>query len=322
MLPRRNVLIFHSGALGDFILTWPLALALGRLFPQSRIFYVTHGQKGALAEKVLRVESLDQEAGWHPLFAETPAGAPGLPERPAKVLGGAQYVFSFVALPHSAWVRNVRAVAPEAQVLTLSQNPPGQYPGHQSDFLLEQLKPLPACEEAVRQILRSVAQRGVTATPAARADGPVVLHPGSGSRDKCWPVERFVELAKKLSAGARAVRVVLGEVEQERWPRADVDALAAVGEVRQPATLLELADSLQGASAFVGNDSGPGHLAGVLGLPTLCLFGPTNPDRWRPLGPAVRTLRREPIAALSAAEVYDTLAGLIGGRQGTATGGA
>ena len=77
MLPRRNVLIFHSGALGDFILTWPLALALGRLFPQSRIYYVTHGQKGALAEKVLRVESVDAEAGWHPLFAEAPS--PALP---------------------------------------------------------------------------------------------------------------------------------------------------------------------------------------------------------------------------------------------------
>jgi heptosyltransferase III len=107
---------------------------------------------------------------------------------------------------------------------------------------------------------------------------------------------------------------VLGEVEQERWTREDVDALAAVGEVRQPATLLELAEALTGASAFVGNDSGPGHLAGVLGLPTVCLFGPTDPGRWKPLGPRVRTLRSMPIAALPAARVYDTLAALIDGR--------
>ena len=66
---RRNVLIFHSGALGDFILTWPLALALGRLFPQSRVFYVTARQKGLLAERVLRVESVDVETGWHHLFS-------------------------------------------------------------------------------------------------------------------------------------------------------------------------------------------------------------------------------------------------------------
>src|SRR5688500_10724765 len=62
---RRNVLIFHAGALGDFVLSWPLALALGRLYPQSRVIYVTAGQKGALAERVLRVDSTDIESGWH-----------------------------------------------------------------------------------------------------------------------------------------------------------------------------------------------------------------------------------------------------------------
>src|SRR3982074_1768604 len=65
MLARRNVLIFHLGALGDFLLTWPVALALGRLHPQSRIFYVTHAGKGRLAEQVLRIEAADIESGWH-----------------------------------------------------------------------------------------------------------------------------------------------------------------------------------------------------------------------------------------------------------------
>src|ERR1700678_801872 len=59
---RRNVLIFHSGALGDFVLSWPLALALGRLYPQSRIIYVAPASKGKLAERVLRIESVDGEA--------------------------------------------------------------------------------------------------------------------------------------------------------------------------------------------------------------------------------------------------------------------
>ncbi|HWP39838.1 MAG TPA: hypothetical protein VNL70_02845, partial [Tepidisphaeraceae bacterium] len=61
---RRNVLIFHQAALGDFVVTWPIAMALSRIWPQSRIIYVTHGQKGALAERVLRVERADAEAGW------------------------------------------------------------------------------------------------------------------------------------------------------------------------------------------------------------------------------------------------------------------
>jgi len=66
----RNVLIFHTGALGDFLQTWPLGLALGRLYPQSRVIYITHGEKGALAENALRLDFADIESGWHHLFGD------------------------------------------------------------------------------------------------------------------------------------------------------------------------------------------------------------------------------------------------------------
>src|SRR6478735_11335208 len=95
----RNILIFHQGALGDFIVTWPLALTLARLHPQSRVFYVSAAGKGALAEKVLRVESLDIEAGWHQLYSESPQ----LPEAPAKRLASAHTVVSFVSDAQDRW---------------------------------------------------------------------------------------------------------------------------------------------------------------------------------------------------------------------------
>src|SRR5687768_13152769 len=123
MALRRNILIFHQGALGDFVLTWPIALALARIHPQSRLFYVTQSQKGKLAEKALGVESFDAEAGWHPLFG---AGGP-LPDLPARMLAGAHSVISFLAAPASPWVANVRAVAAEADVLAIDPNPPQEY---------------------------------------------------------------------------------------------------------------------------------------------------------------------------------------------------
>jgi ADP-heptose:LPS heptosyltransferase len=306
MLPRRNVLIFHSGALGDFILTWPLALALGRTFPQSRVFYVTHRQKGLLAEKVLRVESTDVEGGWHHLFAESPA----LPEPAAKLLAGAQFVFTFMAGPDSTWTRNAARVAPEAQVVSLSQNPPGEFAGHLTDYLVEQLKPWPVFEQSVSQILRSIAQRGATVAPPA-GDVPV-LHPGSGSRHKCWPPERFLELARRLGGRGVRPRVIVGDVEEDLWQPAEVEAFAAVGDLRRPADLPELLACYAGAGVFVGNDSGPGHLAGMLGLPTVSLFGPTDPARWRPLGPRVKVVRRVPLEALDMAEVYDAVGEVSG----------
>lgn len=299
MLPRRNVLVFHSGALGDFVLTWPLAVALGRLFPQSRVFYVTQRQKGLLAERALRVESVDVEGGWHHLFSESPA----LPEPAAKLLGRAHAVFTFVAGPDSVWTRNVARVAPEAQVVSLSQAPPGDFAGHVADYLIEQLKPWPIHEQAVGQILRSVENRGIS-TAIAPGDVPV-LHPGSGSPHKCWPADRFLTLARRLGERGPRPRIVIGEVEAETWPALQVEAFASAGELHRPTDLLGLLDSYLGAGVFVGNDSGPGHLAGILGIPTVSLFGPTDPARWRPLGPRVRVLRKSPIEALDVETVYE-----------------
>ena len=301
---RRNVLIFHSGALGDFILTWPLAVALGRLLPQSRIFYITHGQKGKLAEKVLGIESADIESGWHHLFAESAS----LPGPAARLLDGAQWVFSFVASEGSAWARNIARLAPAARLVCLSQSPPGGYSDHLTDYLVEQLHPWTAWEQGVIQILRSIAQRGIAPRRSTSLGTPnlTVIHPGSGSPHKCWPPESYLELARRLNSargeGPRP-RVIIGEVELEQWPAARIDAFNAVADLRRPNSLTELLDACAGAARFIGNDSGPGHLAAIIGIPTLSLFGPTDPARWRPLGPTVTVLRRNPLDDLRVEDV-------------------
>ena len=307
MLPRRNVLIFHLGALGDFILTWPLALALGRIYPQSRIYYVTHQQKGALAEKVLRIESADIEGGWHHLFApDLPAA--GLPDPANRLLASAHSVFSFLSDGQDAWAENVKRLAPEAE-LTVLRGPRalGLPP---ADALLAELATRPVVQTAVSQMLSSIASRGVGFRRAP--DGSVVIHPGAGSPAKCWPLERFVDLGRRFRAEGRAVRFVIGETERERWPAGQVDGLRGVGEVVEPANYLQLLDALQPASLFVGNDSGPGHLAGMIGVPTFSIFGPTDPNLWKALGPSVRVMREESLEALSAERAYEWIVGGLG----------
>jgi hypothetical protein len=316
MALRRNILLFHQGALGDFVLTWPIALALSRIHPQSRLFYVTSAQRGALAGRALGVEWTDAEAGWHPLFGENDdAGGPRLAERPTRLLAGAHSVVSFFAAAGSPWLENVRRVAPEASVLAIDPAPPDDFRGHVSEHQLGQLRPWPAAHAAGGQILRSVRARGVgVARPAATAGpaGPVVVHPGSGSPAKSWPLDRYLDLVGRLRADGRDVRVLLGEVERERWPAAAVARVEAAAPVARPDTLEMLLAELQGASAFVGNDSGPGHLAGVVGVPTLSLFGPTDPARWSPLGPRVETLRAEPLDALPVERVAERVRALLG----------
>lgn len=128
-------------------------------------------------------------------------------------------------------------------------------------------------------------------------DGPptVVIHPGGAVNPgtampaKRWPPERFAALTDRLAAEAGARVVVVGT-------NSDREAVAAV--VRQATTpvvnlcgrltLDELAALAARAALYVGNDSGTSHLAAAVGTPTVTIFGPTNPGRYRPLGPRAR----------------------------------
>ena len=299
---RRNVLLFHAGALGDFVLSFPLALGLARIHPQSRIIYVTHGQKGALAERVLRVESIDIESGWHALFGDATRLVP--PAR--KMLEGAHSIYSFIATEDDAWVRGVRAIAPEADLCCLRPRPAEGEVIHLVDHLLLQLVSRKAVHEAAQQMVRAINDRGLAARkPAAKR---IVVHPGSGSPGKCWSVEGFVELCRRLRDDGYDVRVLIGDVEEERWTRSMIDAFGEVATVRRPGSYVELLDELLECEAFVGNDSGPGHLAGVAGVTTFTLFGPTDPAVWHPLGRRVNTLRQHSLESLPPQRVYEWVA--------------
>jgi len=304
---RRHVLIFHQAALGDFIVTWPLAVALGRMFPQSRISYVTHASKGHLASRVIGVESIDVEQGWHLLHAENAE----LPESSAKTLASAQMIVSFVSNPNDAWEQNVKRLAPEATLIRLKTKPIDDAPviepelppvlaNHITAVLVSQLAPWPMVAAGVRQILRSVVARGL---PVGRSnDGTVVIHPGAGKAQKCWPVERFVTLAEKLKKKRTPVRVLLGETELEKWPAEAIEKISRAAEVHKPATYLDLLNQIVSGSVFVGNDSGPAHLAGIIGVPAVALFG-NPPDRWKPIGPRVKIIHREPIDVITVHDV-------------------
>jgi hypothetical protein len=99
-----------------------------------------------------------------------------------------------------------------------------------------------------------------------------------------------VRLAAAFSgAGAPSPRLVAGEVERDRFSRSERDVFLASGGVFSD-DLGSLADLLRCARLVIAVDCGPAHLAAQLGVPTLSLFGPTDPGRWAPVGPRVRVL--------------------------------
>jgi len=114
------------------------------------------------------------------------------------------------------------------------------------------------------------------------------LHPFSGSKKKNWPYERFELLARRLSAKAPL-----------EW------AESHAGH-RFP-DLNELARHLAGARAYVGNDSGITHLAAATGVPTVALFGSTDPQVWSPRGARVTVLKANDLAGITVDEVLEAV---------------
>jgi lipopolysaccharide heptosyltransferase I len=105
-----------------------------------------------------------------------------------------------------------------------------------------------------------------------------VLHPGAGREDKTWGEERFALLARTLRErlGLHAV-ISWGPGDEDRAQRLE----ALLPGSSRPALLgfPGLARLYAASQLFVGGDTGPMHLADALGVPTVALFGPTDPER-------------------------------------------
>jgi heptosyltransferase-2 len=107
----------------------------------------------------------------------------------------------------------------------------------------------------------------------------VLVHTGARLPLRVWPLENFSELVSRLRRENFTVQVAC-DVDQLDWWRDRGEQAAC------PRSVVELLDCLDHAGAFIGNDSGPGHLAAACGLPTFTLFGPQLHEWFAPLHPA------------------------------------
>ena len=111
----------------------------------------------------------------------------------------------------------------------------------------------------------------------------VAFHPGSGSHRKSVSIQTMATIMTKLRAEGMIPVVIEGPTDQE----AVCDLLrgrdSAIAVLRH-LDLTTLAGALSHAVKFIGHDSGVTHIAASLGVLTTVLFGPTDPERWAPLG--------------------------------------
>jgi ADP-heptose:LPS heptosyltransferase len=113
----------------------------------------------------------------------------------------------------------------------------------------------------------------------------VVMHLGSGSSIKNWPLERFVRLSEKLRDLGCQVLWMAGPAE------ADLQIAESFPLVRDR-EIVDLVYLFGQSDLFVGNDGGISHCAAATDLPCVLLFGPSDPIVWRPFGGRITILSR------------------------------
>lgn len=113
------------------------------------------------------------------------------------------------------------------------------------------------------------------AKPQQNARPYAVLHPMASAPDKTWPSSNFLAVAEYLDKRIGLEPVFIA------GPGESLDAFAPY-RTFTGAPLETIKSLLSGATLFVGNDSGPAHLAAAFGLPVVVLFGASDPDIWRP----------------------------------------
>jgi heptosyltransferase III len=149
-------------------------------------------------------------------------------------------------------------------------------------------------------------------TAALTGENYAVLHPFASEPAKTWPAERFLAVAAHLRTACDLEPVfVAGSGD-------DTHAFESF-RVWRGAPLNEVKSLMAGAQIFIGNDSGPAHIAAAFGVPVVAVFGASNPATWAPWRTEARVLTSSRgIEGIEAAEVIAAVEALRGVKESRA----
>ncbi len=303
---QQRGLIIQPGAVGDCILTLPLArllketLRLGGVDLLGHMDYTDYFPQRTHIDSVRSIDSLDL----HRLFHDPKTFDLDQHDPLITTFADYNWILSFLGGPDSAFEKNLVYTvhcSHSAEIISLDLNPTDAYDRHITEFYCQQL--IEQCGETISNrhdhaniMIQPTAadfNRGRHLLQENDVDlhRPLfVIHPGSGGTGKCWHLDNFVHIARHLLDQNQQVVFLLGPAESERWPIQVIETLEQTAALLMGRPLLDVLAVLCCADGFIGNDSGIGHLAAALGRPSCIVFGPTNPCVYRPLGPKVFTV--------------------------------
>ena len=300
----QRALILQPGAIGDCILTLPLAaymkdaLDLGGIDILGHTEYIGFLPGRSCVDGVRSIDSMDI----HRFFAKSNTFLLKDRDPLISAFGDYAWIATFLGEPNSNFEQNLIFTANcshSTEVITLSMKPPKGLSEHLADFYIRQfikqsghslhsrkfqagdclIKATETDINTGRELLRK--------TGLGSAEKLMVIQPGSGGTKKCWHVDNFLAVARQLNSRGVEIVFLLGPAELDRFSDAKIRKIRSVGKCLTDLSLTQVLGLLSCVDGFIGNDSGITHLAAALGIRTYSVFGPTNPAVYKSIGPAV-----------------------------------
>jgi len=316
-----RILAVKLDHIGDYLTSVPALRAIKQRFPDAHLALLAPPATAALARHEASVDEVIEFTFFHARSAE---GARGVSEGELAALGARLAGERFDVAIDLRMQPETRAVLRHAGARVLvGYDQDGAYPWldvalewegdlrlqpkheHISDRLLALVGAMEnACRIVPRARLAPPADpRGVAVLAslpkAFLARKLVCMHPGVGNPVRQWPAASFAALIDLLAGDLDASVILVGGGDEQIVAQevlANVTARHAVASLVGALRLTELPAVMQACAIFVGNNSGPKHLAASLGVPTVGIHsGVVDAGEWAPLGPAALALQRRVI---------------------------
>ena len=304
-----HILIIRPGAIGDSLLTFPVIQALRAQYDDPHITFVGNAAVLPLALALGLVEEVGDygDLRWSELFSAEGIHTPEL----RKQLQQTELAICWLRDPDGRVEHNLR-LAGVKRVIVAPGRPPEGRRIHVVDYLAETVGVQnvgAACNaQCIAPLSVHVSNGSNSLHPTDRY---IAIHPGSGGAQKCWPAASFVTVIEHLWQRGYPILLLAGPADHERFSgiQSSLSSPPEPGmvEVLIDAPLVVVAEHLQQCKCYLGNDSGMTHLAAMLGIPTIALFGPSDPAIWRPLGPDVEVIQERALEQLPVNMVIESI---------------
>jgi ADP-heptose:LPS heptosyltransferase len=288
----RTIVMIHPGSLGDVLLAVSAMIRLRARFPNHRLVLYAEDQ---VAKLLLECGIID---AWAPVQG---LGCVGLFVGADQSTGRLRSWLEHCDLA-VGWMMDLDGKLSETlkaigarEVMVVSPFSAMIQSRHQRDRFLEAINEAPsdgeqdvllAATEPVHQLgLACLDREGVMI-----GERLVVIHPGSGSAHKCVAPEILASVVGVVRNFGAIPVMLQGPADRKPVERL-LQLCVNPPIVLKDLDILTVAGVLAQAQLFVGQDSGVTHLAGLMGVRTVALFGPTDPDRWAPYGTHVTVVQ-------------------------------